>query len=144
MNADLYLRGRLENSGLPMYLALISSIAGVGSMISSAAMPATGLPSTTRGQSPHASMVVRPTSSKRRQISGMSSIRIQWYWTFCRSEMSAVLRANSVETPATTRSCSVVSAPPSMRTRIMKYSSCSSSASSFEVRAPEMPCLRWV
>ena len=57
--------------------------------------PATGLPSTTRGQSPHASVVCRPTASSRRQISGMSSTRIQCSWMFCRSVMSAVSRANS-------------------------------------------------
>lgn len=93
---------------------------GVGSMISFAATPASGLPRMTRGQSPQASVVPRPTDSSRRQISGTSSTRIQWYWMFCRSEMSAVSRASSVEMPATTRSCSVVIAPPSVRTRIMK------------------------
>ena len=36
---------------------VISSICGLGSMSSSAAMPATGEPSTTRGTSPHASVV---------------------------------------------------------------------------------------
>ena len=39
-------------------------------MISSAATPATGEPRTTRGQSPHASWVLSPTASSRRQISG--------------------------------------------------------------------------
>lgn len=43
-------------------------------MISSAAMPATGEPSTTWGQSPQASVVIRPTDSNRRQISGMSTL----------------------------------------------------------------------
>ena len=49
----------------------------------------------TRGQSPQASVVDRPTASSRRQISGTSSMRIQWNWTFCRSVRSAVSRANS-------------------------------------------------
>ncbi len=42
---------------LPMYFSTISSMAGVGSMISSAAIPATGLEITTRGTSPQASVV---------------------------------------------------------------------------------------
>src|SRR6266542_3703339 len=75
---DLNLRGRFEYRGSPMYRSMISSIAGVASMTSSTAMPATGLPSTTRGQSPQASVVCRPTASSRRQISGPSSIRLQY------------------------------------------------------------------
>ena len=98
----------------------------------------------TRGVSPHASVVDRPTASSRRQISGTSSIRIQCSWTFCRSVTSAVSRANSVETCAITRSCSVVSWPPSMRTRSMKYSSSSSCGSSTAVLPPSMPGRRWV
>ena len=66
-------------------------------MISSIATPATGEPRMTRGTSPHASAVDRPTDSSRRQISGTSSMRIQCSWMFWRSEMSAVSRANSVE-----------------------------------------------
>ena len=73
----------------------ISRTAGVPSSTSSAAMPATGEPRMTRGVSPHASAVVRPTASRRRQISGTSSTRIQCSWMFCRSVMSAVSRANS-------------------------------------------------
>ena len=102
--ADLNLRGRLASSGSPMKRLVISSISGVGSMISSAAMPASGLPSTTRGVSPQASVVCRPTASRRRQISGTSSTRIQWYWMFCRSLMSAVPRAKSWLRSARTRS----------------------------------------
>ncbi len=82
----------------------ISSIAGVPSTISSSAMPATGEPRITRGVSPQASVVDRPTASSRRQISGTSSMRIQWYWMFCRSVMSAVPRANSCDTSPMTRS----------------------------------------
>ncbi len=62
-------------------------------MISSAAMPATGDPSTTRGQSPQASVVDSPTPSSFCQIVGMSSTRTQCSWMFCRSVMSAVSRA---------------------------------------------------
>jgi hypothetical protein len=47
----------------------------------------------TRGLSPHASMVVRPAPSSLAQTAGMSSTRIQWYWMFWRSVMSAVSRA---------------------------------------------------
>ncbi len=110
-------------------------------MSSSAAMPATGEPSTTRGTSPHASVVERPTASSRRQISGTSSTRIQCSCMFCRSVRSAVSRPNSVEMPPITRSCSVVSCPPSMRTRSMKYSSSSSCGSSVAVLPPSMPGL---
>ena len=91
------LRGRLENSGLPMYRSRIASMAGCGSIFSSAAMPATGEPRITRGVSPQASVVSRPTPSSFCQIAGMSSISIQWYWMFCRSVTSAVSRAWSRE-----------------------------------------------
>ena len=119
-------------------------MAGVPSTTSSAAMPATGEPSTTRGVSPQASAVVRPTPSRRRQISGTSSMRIQCSWMFCRSVTSAMSRPNSVLMPATVRSCSEDSAPPSVRTRIMKKESSSSSGSSVAVLPPGMPCARWV
>ena len=91
--AVLNLRGRLENAGFPMKRRWISSIAGVPSTISSAAMPATGLPRITRGVSPHASAVVSPTPSSRCQMAGTSSMRIQCSCTFCRSVRSAVSRA---------------------------------------------------
>ena len=65
-------------------------------------------PARRAGQSPHASVVCRPTASRRRQISGTFSTSIQWYWTFSRSEMSAVSRANSVEISPIVRSCSTV------------------------------------
>jgi hypothetical protein len=65
-------------------------MAGVPSMISSSAIPATGEPKITRGVSPQASIVVSPAFSSLAQIVGMSSMRIQWYWMFCRSVMSAV------------------------------------------------------
>ncbi len=77
-------------------------------MISSAATPATGEPRKPRGESPQASWVCRPTASRRCQIAGTSSIRIQWYWMFCRSVMSALFRPKSVEMPPRTRSCSAL------------------------------------
>ena len=113
-------------------------------MISLAAMPATGEPRMTRGVSPQASAVVRPTASRRRQISGTSSTRIQCSWMFWRSEMSAVSRANSVEMVAMTRSCSLVREPPSERTRIMKNSSSRASGGSVAVLPPSIPGLRCV
>ena len=122
----------------------MARMAGVGSMISSAAMPATGEPRITRGQSPQASVVCSPTASSRRQISGTSSIRIQCSCTFCRSVMSAVSRPKSTEIWPITRSCSLVSAPPSIRIRSMKYSSSSSHGSSVAVLPPSMPGRRWV
>ena len=122
----------------------MSRIALVGSMISSAAIPATGEPRITRGQSPQASVVLRPTASSRRQISGTSSTRIQCNWTFCRSVMSALSRAKSTEICPMTRTCSDVSAPPSIRIRSMKYSSSSSHGSNVAVFPPWMPGRRWV
>ncbi len=142
--ADLNLRGRLEKSVLPMKRRWISSMAGVPSMISSSATPATGEPRMTRGVSPQASVVDRPTASSFCQIAGTSSIRIQWYWTFCRSVRSAVLRPYSSETSATARSWATVSRPPSIRTRSMKYSASSSCGSRIAVLPPSMPSLRWV
>ena len=106
LTAVLNFRGRFASSGSPMNRRTISLIAGVPSTISSAAIPATGEPRTTRGVSPQASVVIRPAPSSGAQIAGMSSIRIQWYWMFCRSVMSAVPRAYSVEMCASTRSCS--------------------------------------
>ncbi len=113
-------------------------------MISFSAMPATGLAMITRGQSPQASVVSRPTSSRRCQIAGMSSMRIQCSWTFCRSVTSALSRAYVVEMSAITLSCSRVSWPLSMRMRSMKYLSSSSSVSRIEVCWPVTPGLRWV
>ena len=49
----------------------------------------------TRGTSPQASVVDRPTASSRRQISGTSSTRIQCSWMFWRSVRSAESRAKS-------------------------------------------------
>ena len=89
-------------------------------MISSAAIPATGLPRKPRGVSPQAVVVSRPTAARRRQISGTSSIPTQWYWMFCRSVTSAEPRAKSVEMSPSTRSASGSRAAPSVRTRIMK------------------------
>ena len=123
---------------------LISAIGPSASTISSAAIPATGEPSTTRGQSPQASVVSQSDRLERRQIAGTSSIRIQCSWMFCRSVRSAESRAYVVETSPMTRSCSEVSAPPSIRTRSMKNSSSSSCGSSVAVRPPSMPGLRWV
>ncbi len=77
-------------------------------------------------------------------MAGTSSMRTQWNWMFCRSVMSALPRAYVCDTSPITRSCSVVSRPPVMRTRIMKYSSSSSSGSSRPVRPPSIPGRRWV
>ena len=114
------------------------------SMISSAAMPATGEPRMTRGVSPQASVVINPTASSRSQIAGTSSMRIQWSWMFCRSVMSAVSRAKSLLTPAMVLSCSPDSDPPSERMRSMKYSSSSSLGSRVAVFPPSMPGRRCV
>ncbi len=89
-------------------------------MISSLAMPATGEPRKGRGESPHASMVMRPTASRRSQIAGTSSTSIQWYWMLLRSVMSAVFRAYVVDVSPRARSCSTPRTWPSVRTRIMK------------------------
>jgi hypothetical protein len=123
---------------------LISSMAGVPSMTSSSEIPATGEPRMTRGLSPQASMVVIPAPSSLPQIAGMSSTRIQWYWMFSRSVMSATSRPYSVASSPIVRSCSLLRRPPSMRMRSMKYSSSSSSGSRVAVRPPSIPGLRWV
>ena len=68
-------------------------MAGVASMISSAATPATGEPRMTRGTSPQPIIVDRPTLSSFSQIAGTFSISIQCSWMFCRSVKSAVERA---------------------------------------------------
>ncbi len=113
-------------------------------MISSLATPATGEPRKGRGESPQASVVSSPTASSRCQMLGTSSIRIQWYWMFCRSLMSAVSRANSVETLPSARSWSGPSSAPSVRTRIMKWSSSSSCGSRVAVLPPSRPGRRCV
>ncbi len=72
-------------------------------------------------------------SSRRRRGAprspGTSSISIQWYWMFCRSLMSAVPRAYSVPMLPSARSWGAPSRAPSLRTRIMKKRSSSSSSS---------------
>ena len=50
--------------------------------------------------------------------------------------MSAVSRANSVEISPSVRSEAAVSAPPSLRTRSMKYESSSMSVFSSPVQVP--------
>ena len=74
----------------------------------------------TLGVSPQASVVDRPTASRASQIAGTDSISIQCSWMFCRSVTSAVPRAYLTEMSEMTRSCSLDSWPPSMRTRSMK------------------------
>ena len=133
---DLYLRGRFENSVVPTNRSRISSIIGVASRISSAAMPARGHPRITRGVSPQASAVVSPVDSRRSKIAGTSSIRIQCSCTFWRSVTSARSRPYVSLAQAIARSWSEVSRPPSMRIRIMKNSSSSSSGSALPVRSP--------
>ena len=64
-------------------------------------MPASGLPRTTRGQSPQASCGAEADAPRAGARSpGTSSTRIQCSWMFCRSVMSAVSRANVVEMSA--------------------------------------------
>ncbi len=104
-----HLRGRLLNWGLPTYLATVSVITSVASRTSSSRTPASGQLSMTRGVSPQASVDDSPTASSRFQISGTSSMRIQWNCTFCRSVMSATSRPKSVLMPAMVRSCSAES-----------------------------------
>ena len=113
-------------------------------MISSAATPATGEPRNGRGESPHASMLDSPASSSRCQISGTSSIRIQWNWMFSRSVTSAVSRAKSTPIWPRARTALASSRAPSERTRSMKNSSSSSSSSSIAVLPPSKPGARWV
>ncbi len=144
VSAVLNLRGRLEYAGLPSTRRLISSSALVPSMISSAATPATGEPRNGRGESPHASSVVRPTASSRCHTAGTSSIRIQWNWMFSRSVTSAVSRANSCPMVPSARTAAGESSCPSVRTRIMKNSASSSSSSSIAVLPPSKPGARCV
>ena len=104
----------------------------------------TGEPRNGRGESPQASWVSRPAASRRSQMVGTSSMRIQWYWMFSRSVTSAVSRANSVETVPRARTASAPSRAPSERTRIMKYSASRSAGSTVAVLPPSKPSARWV
>jgi hypothetical protein len=144
LTEDLNLRGRLENTGSPMYRPAMAAISGVASRTSSAAIPASGQPKITRGVSPHASVVDSPADSSASQMAGTSSIRTQCSWMFCRSVTSAVPRAYRRETSAITRSCPASSWPPSIRIRSMKNRSSSSSGSSTAVLPPPMAGRRWV
>src|SRR5690242_6764 len=114
--AVLYFRGRLVNSGLAAATASVARSVALASRISSAQIPATGQPRMLRGTSPQAWRLDRPTSSRRSQISGTSSIRIQWNCTFCRSVMSARSRPYSLPMLATVRNCSAESWPPGILT----------------------------
>ena len=98
----------------------------------------------TRGVSPQASVVDRPTASSRRQISGTSSIADPVVLDVLPVGDVGGVAGELVEISPMTRSCSVVSGPPSMRTRSMKYLSSSSSGSSEPVLPPSIPGLRWV
>ena len=89
-------------------------------MISSLATPATGEPRNGRGESPQASRLLSPAASRRSQIAGTSSMRIQWYWMFSRSVTSAVSRAKSTPMLPRARTASGDSSRPSERTRSMK------------------------
>ena len=71
-------------------------------------------------------------------------MRIQWSWTFWRSVMSATSRPYRSEAHAIARNWSGVMRPPSIRIRIMKNSSSSSSGSAEPVRSPGTFCLRCV
>jgi len=144
LTEDLNLRGRLENAGSPTYRPAIAAISGVASMISPAAIPASGQPRITRGVSPHASVLDSPTDSSAAQMAGTSWICTQCSWMFCRSVTSAVPWAYRRETSAITRSWAPDSWPPSIRIRSMKYWSSSSSGSSTAVLPPSMPGRRWV
>ena len=134
--ADLNFRGRLWSSSRCSQSEVMASMAGVASMISSAAIPATGDPRMTRGTSPQPQRVDRPTASSFSQIAGTSSMRIQWSWMFCRSVKSPVPRAKSREISPTVRSWVVLTTPPSKRTRIMKNLSCSSALVALPVCSP--------
>ena len=140
----LYLRGRFENAGSPTNRSATARTSGVASNTSSAVTPASGQPRITRGVSPQASCVDRPTDSMRSQIAGTSSMRIQCSCTFWRSVTSATSRPKRSLAHAIARSWSAVIAPPSMRMRIMKNSSSSSSGSALPVRSPGTPCVRCV
>src|SRR5882762_2244366 len=78
----LYLRGRFENCGSPRYCSTVACRVALASRTESAATPSRGQPSITRGVSPQASVVDRPTASSLFQIVGTSSTRIQCSCTF--------------------------------------------------------------
>ena len=65
--------------------------------------------------------VVSPAAVIRCRIAGASWIRIQRSWMFCREVMSPALRPNSLEMRPIAASCSEVSIPLGMRSRIMKW-----------------------
>ena len=94
--------------------------------------PETGQHRTLRAESPQACTVVMPTSSRRRQISGMSFILSQCICTSWRVVRSRKLlpkcglgmgpRAKSLAILPITFVCSGVNTPPGIFTRIMKAS----------------------
>jgi hypothetical protein len=93
---------------------------GRGSIASSAAMPATGEPRITRGVSPQASVVSMPRLSRRCQIAGMAlDLDPVVLDVLPVRDVGGVARVGLADL-AEARSCSVVSAPPSSRTRSMK------------------------
>ena len=85
----LNLRGRLAYSRLPVKNAEIAWATGKASKTSLGSTPETGHEHTLRAESPHACTVVTPTSQKRCQIRGTSSMRIQWSWMSWRVVRSA-------------------------------------------------------
>ena len=89
VTAILNLRGRLAYSRLPVKKAEMAWATGRASTTSSASTPDTGQEHTLRAESPHAWTVVSPTSPKRCQIRGTSSMRSQWSWMVWRVVRSA-------------------------------------------------------
>src|SRR5829696_917771 len=119
----LNLRGRLENSLVRAMRASTASRSPVASNHSPASTPATGQPSTLRTVSPHAWRLLRPIRSSSSRMAGTSSITTQWSWMFWRSVTSARLRPWTWARRPMAASCSLVSAPPGMRIRSMKWPS---------------------
>ncbi len=64
----LYLRGRFENSLVPVSRLPTASTHGVASMYSASSTPAVGQPSTLRVTSPQVSSVESPTAASMAQI----------------------------------------------------------------------------
>ena len=125
---------------------LISSSAGVPSMISSLATPATGEPRNGRGESPQASSVVeaRRRSSRSqigRDVLDPDPVELDVLAVGDVGGVAGELLADGRRARARRRGRA---AAPSERTRIMKNSSSSSSSSSIAVLPPSKPGARWV
>ena len=124
LSAILNLRGSACEIGLRRKCRVTARPYGVTSNGAPAHTPASAQAVTLRTVLPHASFVVRPTSSKRRMASAARASCTKWSWMFCRVVTWPQPRENSSVTSATHSSCAAESTPCGILMRSMLTFGC--------------------